>query len=172
MRKVFDATYGAAKGHSQWKDADEVYRWVRSLREDSTETTASGATGRPVSFLFDTTVLIDWSVAHPGVKAVVERCYDETGELYTCDVVVCEALSAGSEVEREVIRQFVGGLEYLCIDPDGARHAGELRRIAERSSGRTLGDALIAALAIRMGATIVTRNASDFAAFDLSVLTY
>ncbi len=58
-----------------------------------------------MSYLFDTTVLIDWSVAHPGVKAAVERCYDETVELYTCDVVVCEALSAGSEVEREVIRR-------------------------------------------------------------------
>jgi hypothetical protein len=36
MRKVFDETYGAARDHSQWKDADEVYRWVRSLREDTT----------------------------------------------------------------------------------------------------------------------------------------
>ena len=34
MRKVFDETYGAARGHSRWKDADEVYRWVRSLRDD------------------------------------------------------------------------------------------------------------------------------------------
>jgi metal-responsive CopG/Arc/MetJ family transcriptional regulator len=34
MRKVFDETFGAAAGHSQWKDADEVYRWVRSLRDD------------------------------------------------------------------------------------------------------------------------------------------
>ena len=35
MRQVFDETFGAAKGHSQWRDADEVYRWVRSLRDDS-----------------------------------------------------------------------------------------------------------------------------------------
>jgi metal-responsive CopG/Arc/MetJ family transcriptional regulator len=34
MRRVLDETYGAAVGHSQWKDADEAYRWVRSLRED------------------------------------------------------------------------------------------------------------------------------------------
>ncbi|MFI5292149.1 MAG: type II toxin-antitoxin system VapC family toxin [Candidatus Limnocylindrales bacterium] len=125
-----------------------------------------------MSYLFDTTVLIDWAVAHPGVRGVVEQCYEETSELYTCDVVVCEALSAGSEAEREVIRRFVSGLEYLCIDPDGAEHAGELRRIAGRRSRRTLGDALIAALAIRSGATIVTRNMTDFATFDLSVLTY
>jgi metal-responsive CopG/Arc/MetJ family transcriptional regulator len=33
MRKIFDETRGAAVGKSQWKDADEAYRWVRSLRE-------------------------------------------------------------------------------------------------------------------------------------------
>lgn len=34
MRRILDETRGAAVGHSQWKDADEAYRWVRSLRED------------------------------------------------------------------------------------------------------------------------------------------
>jgi metal-responsive CopG/Arc/MetJ family transcriptional regulator len=33
MRKILDETYGAASGHSEWKDADEAYRWARSLRE-------------------------------------------------------------------------------------------------------------------------------------------
>jgi hypothetical protein len=34
LRRVLDDTHGAAVGHSQWKDADEAYRWVRALRED------------------------------------------------------------------------------------------------------------------------------------------
>jgi hypothetical protein len=34
MRRVFDETYGAAVGRSQWNDADEAYRWVRTLRDD------------------------------------------------------------------------------------------------------------------------------------------
>jgi hypothetical protein len=34
LRQVLDETYGAATGHSQWLDADEAYRWVRSLRDD------------------------------------------------------------------------------------------------------------------------------------------
>lgn len=34
LRRVLDSTYGAATGQSQWMDADEAYRWVRSLRED------------------------------------------------------------------------------------------------------------------------------------------
>lgn len=33
-RRVLDETYGAAAGHSRWKDPDEAYRWVRALRED------------------------------------------------------------------------------------------------------------------------------------------
>jgi hypothetical protein len=35
IRKALDETHGAAVGHSQWADADEAYRWVRSLRDDS-----------------------------------------------------------------------------------------------------------------------------------------
>ena len=34
MRTIFDVTRGAAAGRSQWADADAVYRWARSLRED------------------------------------------------------------------------------------------------------------------------------------------
>jgi predicted nucleic acid-binding protein len=91
-----------------------------------------------VSYLFDTTVAIDWSVDHPGVREVVEACFAETGDLYTCDVILCEALSGGSEQEREVIRRFLDALGYVAIDPDGAAHAGELRRGARRSGGHSL----------------------------------
>jgi hypothetical protein len=34
MRRVLDETYGAAVGRSQWADAEEAYRWARSLRAD------------------------------------------------------------------------------------------------------------------------------------------
>jgi predicted nucleic acid-binding protein len=125
-----------------------------------------------MSYLFDTTVAIDWSLDHPGVTDVVEACFEETSLLYTCDVVTCEALSGGSDAERDVIRRFLAPLEFVALDPDGAAIAGELRRVAGRSSGRSLGDALIAALAQRLGATVVTRNAADYAAFEIPVLGY
>jgi len=125
-----------------------------------------------VSYLFDTTVAIDWSVAHPGVREVVDACFAETDLLYTCDVVMCEALSGGTDAEREVVRRFLGALEYVAIDPDGAADAGDLRRVASRSGGHSLGDALIAALARRLGATVVTRDAADFAAYDVPVIGY
>lgn len=125
-----------------------------------------------MSYLFDTTVAIDWSIAGPGVKEVVEACYSETGLLYTCDVVTCEALSGGTDGERSVIRRFLEALEFVAVDPEGAAQAGELRRLAGRSGGHSLGDAIIAALAQRLGATIVTRNADDYAAYPVVVLGY
>lgn len=123
-------------------------------------------------YLFDTTVAIDWSLGHPGVRKVVDRCFEETGLLYTCDVVTCEALSGWTEEERAVIRRFLAVLEYVALDPDGAAHAGELRRRAGRSGDHSLGDALIAATAERLDATIVTRNADDYAAYKVPVLGY
>ena len=87
-------------------------------------------------------------------------------------MVTCEALSGGTEAERDIIRRLLAVLEYVVLDPDGAASAGELRRAAGRSAGRSLGDALIVALAQRLGATVVTRNAADYAAFDIPVLAY
>jgi predicted nucleic acid-binding protein len=125
-----------------------------------------------MSYLLDTTVVIDWSLGFPGVREVVERCFEETGLLYTCEVVTCEALSGGSAQERDVIRRFLSALEFVALDPDGAADAGELRRVARRSGSHSLGDALIAALARRLGATIVTRNVADYAAYDVPVVGY
>ena len=60
-----------------------------------------------------------------------------------------------------------------AIDPEGARWAGDRRRQL-RAQGRRgpLGDALIAALAWRMEATVVTRNPRDFEPFGVPVLGY
>jgi len=90
-----------------------------------------------------------------------------------CDVVTCEAMSGGTPEGREGIRVLLDALEYVALDPEGARWAGERR--AERAPGgsrRHLGDALIAGLAWRLGATIVTRNSRDFEAYGVPVLGY
>jgi predicted nucleic acid-binding protein len=125
-----------------------------------------------VSYLLDTTVAIDWALGYPGIREVIERCFEETDLVYTCDVVTCEALSGGTDTDREIIRRFLAPLEFVALDPDGAALAGELRRLAGRSSRHGLGDALIAALARRLGATVVTRNATDYAAYAIAVLGY
>ena len=125
------------------------------------------------AYLLDTTVLIDHAKGRPDGVRVLARLFAESGDLYTCDVVTSEALSGGIAEERALIIRLLDALDYIAIDPDGARWAGDQRR-ESRASGRRhpLADALIAATAWRMGATVVTRNAADFEGFGIPVLTY
>lgn len=125
-------------------------------------------------YVLDSTVLIDYSHDFPPGREVMERVFSESGELYTCDVVTCESLSGGSAEQRDAIRSTLDALEYVAIDPDGARWAGDRRRERIEAGHRKPGvsDSLIAALAWRLGATVVTRNARDFEAFGVPVLGY
>lgn len=125
-----------------------------------------------MSYLLDTTVLADFANGSHGARELVEEVLVETGDLYTCEVVTCEALSGGGEIERAAVRKLLDALEFVALDPGGARYAGDLRRAANRTSGRTLGDALMAALAWRMAATIVTRNGRDFVSYGVKVREY
>jgi predicted nucleic acid-binding protein len=125
-------------------------------------------------YVLDSTVLIDYSHGHPWGREVMDRLFEESGELYTCDVVSCESLSGGSPDQRDAIRSVLDALEYVAVNPDGARWAGDRRRARIEAGNRkpSLGDSLIAALAWTLDATIVTRNARDFEAFDVPVLGY
>jgi predicted nucleic acid-binding protein len=125
------------------------------------------------AYLLDTTVLIDHAKGHRDGVAVLARIFEETTQLYTCDVVTSEALSGGDEEERGVIGRLLDALEYVAIDPEGARWAGERRRELAASGFRhALADALIAATAWRLDAVVVTRNSADFEPFGVPVLGY
>lgn len=126
-----------------------------------------------VSYVLDSTVIIDYAEGRPAGVDIVERLFGETADLYTCDAITCEVLSGGTHEGRADVRALLDALEYLALDPDGARWAGERR--AERPPGasrRHLGDALVAAVAWRLGATVVTRNARDFEPYGVPVLAY
>ena len=125
-----------------------------------------------MSYVLDTTVLIDWSHDLPAAVRLVDRLFAETDRLYTTDVIVCEALSGGTADERRVIDRFIDALEYVHLGPEGAQMAGDLRRAMGRSSPRTLADAIIAALARGLDAAIVTRNPGDYAGLGIRTLAY
>ena len=127
-----------------------------------------------MSYVLDTTLVIDHAEGFPPGVQLLERLFAETSDLYTCDVVTCEALSRGDAQAVALKRTLLDALEYVALDPAGARWAGEQRRTRREDGRRVPGttDALIAALAQRLGATVVTRNAQDFAAFDVPVLGY
>jgi predicted nucleic acid-binding protein len=124
-------------------------------------------------YLLDTTLIVDHVNGHEPAMALLHRLYEEGAELFTCDVVVCEALSGGTDEHRAVVLRLLQALDYVATDPDAARSAGDARLQRHRSGGKLgLGDALIAALARGLDATVVTRNRPDFERQGASVLAY
>lgn len=124
-------------------------------------------------YLLDTTLIVDHVNGYEPAMALLHRLHEEGAELFTCDVVVCEALSGGDDEQREFISRLVRALDYVATDPASARAAGAARLERHRTGGRLgLGDALIAAIARGLDATVVTRNRPDFERQGASVLAY
>ena len=124
-------------------------------------------------YLLDTTLIVDHAHGYPPAMALLHRLYDDGAELFTCDVVVCEALSGGSDEHLAVVTRLLEPLDFVATDPTTARTAGAARLDRHRSGGKLgLGDALIAAVATSLDATVVTRNRPDFERQGALVLTY
>lgn len=123
-------------------------------------------------YLLDTTVLIDHANGRSGVAELLEELFSQPHDLYTCDVVVTEALSKGPDDEILVIGSLIRALEYVSTHPDAARWAGESRRQRGATGPRSLSDAVIAGVAHSLDATVVTRNPRDFTSQGVPVLAY
>lgn len=123
-------------------------------------------------YLLDTSLLIDHADGLPPAVALVASLFEEPSELYTCDAVVAEALSRGSDEHLAIVRSMIDALDYVSTAPEAARYAAEMRRRRGQTSHRTLGDALIGAVAWSIDATVITRNPDDFIAQGIAVLTY
>lgn len=123
-------------------------------------------------YLLDTTVLIDHAKGRPGVAELVASLFEESNDLYSCDVVVAEALSGGDEIQRASIAALIRAIEYVSTHPDAAAWAGDSRYHRRASGPRSLGDSIIAGIAWHMDATVVTRNPRDFEAQGVRVLAY
>ena len=124
-------------------------------------------------YLLDSTLIIDYGHGDPGAVGLLRELIEAGHDLYTCDVVTCETLSAGDDDELRYVRNLLDALEYLSTSPTAARWAAESRR-SRRSTGgrRSLGDALIAGVATNVDATVVTRNRTDYERQGVPVLAY
>jgi predicted nucleic acid-binding protein len=123
-------------------------------------------------YILDTTLLIDHSKDRPGVAELVASLFAEANDLYTCDVVVAEALTGGDAVQRVTIESLIRALEYLSTSPDAAVWAADSRRRRGASGPRSLADAIIAGVAWANDAIVVTRNPRDFESQGVRVLGY
>lgn len=126
-----------------------------------------------MKYLLDTTVLLDFAHDREDAAELVDRLFADAEMMYTCDVVTCEALSGGDDLESRAIRGILDALEYVALAPEGARWAAEARCTGRSAPGaRSLADALIAATAWSLSATLVTRNPRDFERLGIRVLRY
>lgn len=130
-------------------------------------------TTKSMRYLLDTTLIVDHVNGHELAMRLLHRLFEEGAELFTCDVVVCEALSGGDDEHRRIISRLLDALDYVATDPAAASAAGNARLERHRAGGKLgLGDALIASVARGLGATVVTRNRPDFERQGASVLPY
>jgi predicted nucleic acid-binding protein len=126
-----------------------------------------------VRYLLDSTVLIDHANRDVAAMRLVRGLIEEGHDLFTCDVVTCEALSKGEPDDIRHLESLLDALEYVSTAPSAARWAGASRRSQHAAGGkRALGDALIAGIAIDLDAVVVTRNRKDFARQGVRTLEY
>jgi predicted nucleic acid-binding protein len=126
-----------------------------------------------VRFVLDASFVIDFLRARPDAIARMKRLVAVGDEPYINDVVLCELATGMRPSEASALDAFVNGIEFVQRGPQVARQAGEWRGAA-RARGETLSvpDALIAATAEALGATVLTRNVRDFALTPVAVEGY
>jgi len=124
-------------------------------------------------YLLDTTLIVDHAHGFAPAMALLARLYEDGSDLYTCHVVTCEALSGGTDDHLAAVSALLQPLEYVSATPDAARWAAASRLARHRADGkRGLDHALIAAVVVSVGATVVTRNRADFERQGVSVLSF
>jgi predicted nucleic acid-binding protein len=114
-------------------------------------------------FLLDTTVLIDASQEREPALTWLRNALRQVDEIGVCAVTVAEFFAGLQPHERPRWAAFVSELTYWEIGRETAMQAGSFRYdFARRGRTILIADALIAATAATVGATLVTETIKDF----------
>ena len=123
-----------------------------------------------MSYLLDTNAVIALLRDEPAIfRKRLRRAVSRGAAIAVSSVVLYElwygvARSARRRENAERLRVFLsGGIEVSAFDEEDAKTAGDLRATLE-GAGTPIGpyDLLIAAQALRTGATLVTANVAEF----------
>lgn len=124
-------------------------------------------------YLLDTSTLVDLSKGLPSVRDGYRALEAGEEEIGVCAVVAAEFFSGIPLAQRDDWETFVRALRFWPASIDAAMKAGvdrfDLARHGRRVSAT---DALIAAVALEVGAIVVTDNARDFLALGVDMRSF
>lgn len=111
-------------------------------------------------YLLDADILIEYLRGRPPARAFLEGL---EGELYLSAITVAELyVGVRDPAQERALAQFLSLFQVVALDQELAAAAGALRRAYGRaygpSHGAGLADAIVAATAVRLEATLVTFN--------------
>ena len=119
----------------------------------------------------DTDVLIDHEkgIAHAG--DFLQKINRTENQLFLSVITLIELFTGLSEEDRKRSDPLISLFDVIVVDREiGEKAAAYLHRFQKRS-GVGLGDAVIAATAHSLRATIITRNQKHFPMSDIQVLS-
>jgi len=123
--------------------------------------------------LLDSTFLIDHLRSLPAAATRLAALFADGDEILVEPVAVCEVRFGVRDVHMPAFLGLLEPLEVVSAGRETALLAGHWRMRA-RAAGHHLGlpDALIAATAHALGASVLTRNVRDFALTPVRIETY
>jgi hypothetical protein len=122
-------------------------------------------------YLLDTTALIDFSKGREPAKTRILDMIDNGDELGLCAINVAEFYAGVRSGERPDLDRFIAALNCWDITFEDGLQAGVYRyRFAREGKATATADVLIAAVARRQGAAVVTANVKDYPMTDVEVL--
>lgn len=124
-------------------------------------------------YLLDTTFAIDFLRNQAAALDRLERLFSNADEAFVSDIVVCELATGARASDEPGLAAFIRAVEFVQPGPEVAELAGRWRGQARRR-GLTISvpDALIAATADALGATLITGNVRDFELLPVPVEGY
>jgi len=124
--------------------------------------------------LLDTTVFVDAYIDHPAVRVLLAQIHNGASRAFYSSITVFELwLKPMSRDEEARHRTLLAACNEAPFDSTAARVMADWLRPQPRSGRRRLlGDAMIAATAASLDATIFTRNPRDFTRFYANVQSY
>jgi len=111
-----------------------------------------------VTTLVDTSVMIDVLRGDGAAVAFLAAC----DELHASQISRVEVLTGMRASEKTPTARLLSLFTWHALDEQIAQVAGQLGRQYRRSSGLDVADLVIAATAVRLDATMATRNTKHF----------